>query len=242
MNAGASFAASMVSVLAALALLAGCGSKVASGGSGAGGGGGGDEASGTTTGDPGAGGSAGETTGVPGTGGSSPGTGGATPGTGGSTPGTGGSTPGQASEAIAMLFSEIPFDDDPTGTGSTSSSGSGPGIDPNTIVVWIADTPVACNDPFANQGCGSHWKVSFDIPPAMQKPGTYSLEELDGFASVTGPAEEDGECAGGGGSFWDGVVEITSIDDEQIEGKLSGTSVFEFDANGPFTALRCKPQ
>jgi hypothetical protein len=47
------------------------------------------------------------------------------------------------------------------------------------------------------------------------------------------------DCGGGFGSFWDGVVEITSIDATGVSGTFIGTSTLDFDANGDFSAVRC---
>lgn len=141
--------------------------------------------------------------------------------------------------AIAMLRSQLPQLDD--GGGTTASTGGGePPPDPDTLEVFIGGQPLACSDPYA-LSCGSQWTVSFSLPPALQAPGLYALDatELNAFATETGPGGGE-ECWWGGGSYWDGTVEVLSIDATQVTVRLAGTSgLFEFDADGDFTALRC---
>jgi hypothetical protein len=141
-------------------------------------------------------------------------------------------------DAIAMLYSELPsFDGGGEGT-SVASTGSGPSIDPNTLEIFVGGQPIACGAPYGLD-CGNQWTVSFSLPPAYQVPGVYTMQEVNGFASETGPGGGE-ECWFGGGSFWDGTVEIFSIDEQQIVGRFTGTSgLFEFNADGDFIAARC---
>jgi len=153
--------------------------------------------------------------------------------------GAGGSMSGDGT-AIAMLYSQIP----PIGAGGgTSSSGSGTGgPDPNAISVFISNFDQQCGDPFASPtDCPTvYWQVTFDIPPAMQVGGTYSLQDLDASASDSGPNGSDPlDCWGGGGTFWDGQARITEIDATHVAGTLVGTDTLEFNANAPFSAKRC---
>ncbi len=149
----------------------------------------------------------------------------------------GGGSVADGGPAIAMLYSELP-DVDTGGTGSSSSGG--PPVDPNTLYLAIGDQPIACVDPYAGQDCGGHWRVAFGIPQAMQVPGVIDLasQEVNAYFTATGPGSGP-DCYWVGGSFNTGTLEIVSIDGDQIVGSLSGTDTFEFNANGPFTALRC---
>lgn len=163
------------------------------------------------------------------------GSGGASQGEGGASQGEGGAPPGVEANAIAMLYGQIPWSDPGSGTGTTTSGG-GPVAD--TLVVWIGGQPIACAAPFGLD-CGSQWYISFDLPPEMQQPGTYSLADLNGFASETGPGGGE-ECWAGGGTYWDGTVTIDSIDGSAVVGTVNPTaSYWEFDATGPFVAVRC---
>jgi hypothetical protein len=138
--------------------------------------------------------------------------------------------------AIAMLESEVP-EPGSGGNDTGSSSTGGPGPDPNALRIFVSDVPVACTDPYDGPPCGNHWQVSFSLPPAMQQPGTYSMEAIG--ASFFATLDGNRECAAGGGSFWDGQVEVTSIDSTGVSGTFIGTSTLDFDANGSFTAPRC---
>ncbi|WP_437963504.1 hypothetical protein WMF04_27680 [Sorangium sp. So ce260] len=155
--------------------------------------------------------------------------------------GTGGSAPvPTASSAIALFRSQL-FEPDPSdGSGSSVSVGGGPTLDPNDLFVLIGTRELSCADPSFHFICGT-WEVSISIPPALQVPGVIPLDTpgLGTYFSVAGPDRGGGDCYGGGGSFFDGTIEIVSIDAEKVVFRLEDTSTFEFDANGEHTALRC---
>ena len=150
--------------------------------------------------------------------------------------GVAGGNPG-GPNAIAMLYSELSSGPNPTGT----STATGGGPDPSTLYIAISNTPEVCADPYAAEPCGDHYRVSFGIPVALQKVGVIALNDpsIIAYASVTGTLDASGQCSGGGGSFWDGTLEITAIDGNHVAGILSNTSTFDFNANGPFDAARC---
>jgi hypothetical protein len=159
--------------------------------------------------------------------------------------GTGGGSAGGSaggSNAIAMLYSQFP-DVSGGGGGTSGTTGPGGGPDPNTLYVMIGNDPIQCTNPYQSQACDStvHWQVSIGIPPSLQKVGTIPLSspELISTASDTGPNQGASDCWGGGGSFIEGTLEITAIDTTHVEGVLSGTQQFEFNADGPFNAQRC---
>lgn len=163
----------------------------------------------------------------------------ASSGSGGNNVGGGGSAGGSpgGANAIAMLYGEL---QNPNPTGTTTSSGGG-GPDPNTLYIAISDTPEICSDPFQAEPCGNHYRVALGIPVALQKVGIIPLNDPSIIANFSwaGPADATGQCPGGGGSFFDGELEITAIDALHVEGILTNTSTFDFDANGAFTAARC---
>jgi len=205
-----------MSMAACFALVA-CGSTVVGGGSG------GSGANTTTTVA-----SSGSGSGMGGQGGSA--------GSGGS--GTAGGNPG-SSNAISMLYSELQSPNPAGGTTVASTSGGGP--DPNTLYIAISDTLQSCSDPYAAGPCGNHYKVMLGIPVALQQVGIINLNDpsiISNF-SWAGVEDQPGQCPGGGGSFWDGELEITDIDQTHVAGVLTNTSTFDFDANGPFDAPRC---
>ena len=147
-----------------------------------------------------------------------------------------GNAPTYDHTGIAMLQSELPQGG--TGGGGTSSSQSGgPEPDPNLLHVDISDIAISCTDPYGLE-CGGHFKVSFALPVELQHAGVYDMQVVDGFFLVTDD-QDPVDCGGGGGSFWDGQVEITSIDDQQVVGSFIGTDTFDFDVNGTFVAVRC---
>ncbi len=195
--------------MTALLSLAACGTEVIGGGSGA---------NGTTSASGASGGSGGN-------------------GNGGS--GTAGGNVG-SSNAIAMLYSEMESPPNPTGTTVGSTSGGG-GPDPNTLFISISDTPEICTEPYAAEPCGDNYRISIGIPVALQKVGIISLNDptLISSFSWSGLENSPGACPGGGGSFYDGELEITAIDQTHVQGILTNTSTFDFDANGVFDALRC---
>lgn len=212
----ASWFLGLTSIAACFAMTA-CGSTVVGGGSGGTGGNGGNA---TTTVA-----SSGTASGMGGQGGN-----------GGS--GTAGGNPG-SSDAISMLYSELNSPNPAGGTTVTSTSGGGP--DPDTLYIGISDTPQSCNDPYAAEPCGNHYKIMLGIPTALQHVGIIPLNDPTIISSFSWAGVEDqpGVCPGGGGSFWDGELEITEIDNAHVAGVLTNTTTFDFDANGAFDAPRC---
>ncbi|WP_437963503.1 hypothetical protein WMF04_27675 [Sorangium sp. So ce260] len=156
-----------------------------------------------------------------------------------SSTGVGGADPGPAEpHAIALLRSQLP---DTSGSSGSESTGSGePALDPNDLFIIIGNRELSCADPSFHFICGK-WEVSISIPPALQVPGVIPLDTpgLGAYASVAGPDRGGGDCYGGGGSFFDGTIEIVSIDAEKVVVRFEDTSTFDFDANGEHTALRC---
>ncbi len=134
--------------------------------------------------------------------------------------------------ALALLASQMPWYGD-----------IGSDVDPNMLYLIVGKHGSTCSDPYGSYECGSElkWFASIGLPPDLQKSGVISLAEpgLISSFSVTGPADEFGSCWGGGGSFMDGTIEITSIDDTQVSFVLANTSDFDFDADGSYTAARC---
>jgi hypothetical protein len=120
------------------------------------------------------------------------------------------------------------------GTGGEST------IDQQTMNITLGSQKPLCEAPFAISGCGQ-WKVNVGIPPELLVPGVLELGDsrLVSFASYFGPDRGDGTCHAGAGSYFDGTIEIVSIDAERIVVRLSDTWTSDFDANGEHTAERC---
>ncbi|WP_437619624.1 hypothetical protein [Sorangium sp. So ce1151] len=154
--------------------------------------------------------------------------------------GAGGGDAAPAASAIALFRSQLPSlpsDDSDT----SSSAGGGPDLDPNDLFIILRAPAPSCEDPYAFVDC-NEWKLTFTIPPALQVPGILDLSAPDLNPSVieSGP-NEDGSCWWGGGSFFGGgTMEIVSIDAAEVVIRVSGTDTHSFDANGEYTAARCR--
>jgi len=133
---------------------------------------------------------------------------------------------------------------DTSGSGGSSDSSTGNDVDPDTLYITLSDALLSCEDPDAPLGCGPRWSVTMVLPPEFQGPGTYEVgtEDVLGVFSETGEDEGGGECSFGGGS-WGATLEVISIGDGVVEGRLcevdaSGMSVMPV-LNGLFTADLC---
>lgn len=158
--------------------------------------------------------------------------------------GAGGSIAVGPPSAIAEYASMV--SPPPPGTGSSSTSTGGTGVDPNTLFVRIGNYGPACGNSFSF-GCTDPptWQVSIGLPPSMQVPGVYALDNpsINAFASLSGSNGSPGDCWGGGGSFIDGTVEVVSNDGYNIVLRLAGTNgggFTEFSADGQYTAPICQ--
>ncbi len=141
---------------------------------------------------------------------------------------------------IAYEYGSTSIGSDPQGSVSvTVGSGGHNGPAPDTLFIKISNQELSCADPSERVGDCGYWQAQFQLPTELQAPGIYTLEELRGFMLFNSADDSSGFCGGGGGSFWDGTVEITSIDKSQVTGFITGSSTWEFDVNGPFVAHRC---
>jgi hypothetical protein len=152
--------------------------------------------------------------------------------------GTEGGEPPPALHAYAIRFGDLPEVDLGDSAGSGGDDGGGSEIDPDALLVVISTGADGCDDPWAAHACGQ-WRATFTLP-ADAVPGDYALfPDLNGGHSVSGPADDTGECWWGGGSL-NGSLSIQSIDDDAIIGSLAATDAFDFDPTGPFTAVLCR--
>lgn len=130
-----------------------------------------------------------------------------------------------------------------SGTSSTSTGTSNPPpIQGNDIAVTNGDK---LEVKLANylqtcgvdtpQGCGptAVWQVSFDLPLAQLSAGSVvSLKDAGGFetgSDAQDPASPN-VCGGGGGTYWDGTVEVLSVSASQVSLRLTGTMPVLFGA------------
>lgn len=128
--------------------------------------------------------------------------------------------------------------------------GSGTAVDDGSIVITLASDALMCsgsaplwdNIDASNLECPgeSHWWVRFRLSPDQQTPGIYPLQELQGFMSEIF-AESPDACGLGGGTFWEGTVEVVSIDAEAVVVTLNGTVGLVGDSrDGTYEVLRCE--
>jgi hypothetical protein len=149
-------------------------------------------------------------------------------------------------KAIALRYSETPGNNLGSSNASCTSVG-GPFIDPDTLMLYISNLDQSCVDPFHSAlGCITpRYQVAIQLPLNLQTVGVTPLEGLatltlstSGPGSFTGP----GSCGGGGGSYWDGTINITSIDASGVTFTLSGTADTGMalgNLDGTYTAPRC---
>jgi hypothetical protein len=145
--------------------------------------------------------------------------------------------------AIAMLRSELPVPTPPDGSSGVTTTGGGPDQDPSALFLFVSNVAQSCGDPFgALSGCATpEFQVTIVLPPALQAVGTYPLDQI-ATASESEP-EGGNVCSGGGGSYWDGTIQITAIDTTHVEFTLAGTTELFIGsgqtANGAYSAKRC---
>lgn len=156
--------------------------------------------------------------------------------------GGGGLVFGPPSAIAEYAYTQPQPDPGPTGT---TSSGGGTGPDPSTLFVRISNAQPACGVSVSFP-CGPEtvWQVSIGIPPSMQSPGgVYALSDPNLISSFSegGSNGTPGDCWGGGGTFWDGTLEVLSNDGATIVIRLSGTAsgLGDFSVDGDWSAPIC---
>jgi hypothetical protein len=153
-------------------------------------------------------------------------------GSGGANPTGGGTTVGTSVGAGGAQTS--------VASSTVGSGGGGPVPNPDNLHVFIGSEAQLCADPFAGPECPpGGFKISFQLSPDQQELGVYSLQDLNGFTEQSG---FDGQgCWFGGGSFWDGTVEVIDINASTLTVRLDGTSSFEpgVDLDGTYVVDRC---
>jgi hypothetical protein len=137
-----------------------------------------------------------------------------------------------------MRYADIPPAPSGSGTGSTTAGG-GTALDPNTVFLFVGNGPPICGDPYRAEPCGK-WRVAIGIPPALFQPGVLSLDDrrLTSSMSVRGPDQGGDICYGGGGSFYDGTLEIVDAG-ASVNIRLANTATIDFNANGSYQVARC---
>lgn len=153
--------------------------------------------------------------------------------------------PPPASRALAYRRDAIPpLEPTPAGSSVSASTGGGPAPDDLLLVVTSESGAkiLTCNNsPFGDTCPQASWSVYVNLPLPLQKPGTYSMQDLGATFSETQAAYDDGTCAGGGGSFFDGTLQVVSIEDSQVVVTLDGVSSLQGSAvAGTYAMPICK--
>jgi hypothetical protein len=151
--------------------------------------------------------------------------------------------PTTSGPAIAMLRSELPSFSSIDGSSGATGTGGGPDQSPDALFLFVSNATQYCGDPLAAVSTCDQptYQVRIVLPTALQAVGTYPLDQL-ATASVAEPGLGD-VCAGGGGSYWEGTIQITAIDPSHVEFTLAGTTELFIGsgatANGAYSAKRC---
>jgi hypothetical protein len=146
--------------------------------------------------------------------------------------------------AIAMRRDQIP--EASVDPGSSVAAGGGEPQAADDLVVFLGDITPACSDPFGvvNDCARSGWEVVLTLPATYQAVGSYSLSDPALQAFFAGSlAGSDGQCAGGGGSYFEGTMDVLAIDASHVEFRLTDTSGLftgQGNADGTYSASRCE--
>jgi hypothetical protein len=112
-----------------------------------------------------------------------------------------------------------------------------------TLVLVATNLPNTCANPHLyGAGCATEVdSVTIVLPPEMQAVGTYPLTNIATFS--TRGQDAYGDCSiAGAGSYWNGTIQIVSIDASQVAFTLSGTDqhfISPGTADGSYLAPRC---
>lgn len=143
--------------------------------------------------------------------------------------------------AIAMKYIQTPGNNGDTTVSCTGVGG--PFVDPDTLMLFVSNLGQSCTDPYHYQeGCiDSRYQVAIQLPLNLQAVGIYPLGGMANVSLSVGQ-NSPGTCVGGGGSYWDGKINITAIDPTSVSFTLTGTADIGLglgNADGTYTAPRC---
>ncbi|HMJ52506.1 MAG TPA: hypothetical protein VK540_10535 [Polyangiaceae bacterium] len=134
----------------------------------------------------------------------------------------------------------------------------------SSIRLLFSDQALGCGDPDwhgppppIERDCINSWQFALTLPPELQKPGVYDLasyavDYADKVTTVTpGSGCNGAGCTGtgsgsaGGAKGPDATIEIYSVSDACISGRIlrlsTGSSNAEPDFTGAFSAVICTP-
>ena len=108
------------------------------------------------------------------------------------------------------------------------------------LFVEVGDTENECTVWADYPDCPNHWRVSIGLPPEVQKPGVYDTKHPDLQSYLRISFDGDPICGTFSEPAMDGSLQIISIDDEKIVGRLCNVPRgYGPDVNGTFTAYFC---
>jgi len=167
----------------------------------------------------------------------------------------------RTSDAVRAACPEVPKDAPPIAGLHTAWAISDPSS--TSLRLVFADHAVPCRDPGiptspVGQDCVSSWEFAFTLPADDQKPGIYNLNDYEAnYAESVVMAEPSNGCKGGGctgmgmgaaggGKGPDSAIEIYSVSDECVTGRIHRldngvTTPQDVDFAGTFQAVVCKP-
>ena len=89
--------------------------------------------------------------------------------------------------------------------------------------------------------CG-RWELFVHVEAAAQTPGARPLASPDVWAqSFMSDGRYDAQdCSLWGGTFEQGTIDITGVDDAVVSFTIDGTASGNFDADGSYDAVRCQ--
>lgn len=128
---------------------------------------------------------------------------------------------------IAIHPSDIP----PPPNGTSVGAGGAPPSSTDLVLVLHdhdpVDTAAVCADPYGEEAACENtmvggWEISVTLPQMYQQPGTYQLNDPNLNATFGEWEPAGGGCAGGGGSFWEGSLEVKSVGGMGIIARFHG--------------------
>lgn len=147
--------------------------------------------------------------------------------------------------SIALWGDQLP--DPSEGSGTSGSTGGGGDFehDPETLHIYTGTRAPSCTDPHAGSLPCNSWSLSFQLPPDLLEAGaTVGLDDprivslvMETGQNAGAPA---GDCWWGGGTAFDGTLEVLEVRDEGVRYRLTdAVSLDGFDMSGTYFAAAC---
>jgi hypothetical protein len=107
------------------------------------------------------------------------------------------------------------------------------------LFIELGDVEIPCGNWGGFPECENHWWLSIGLPPELQEPGVYDILHPDIESSLHNSLGGD-NCGIHGVIAVEGSLQIISIDEEKVVGRLCNTRRgYGHDMNGTFTAEIC---